>query len=256
MIDLDASIAEVALSLPAAQVRAIAGALAEHQHPSLAARAAIGTAVPTSVARTACEPMLVAWKGVGCEGREVSAALLASATVAERLRAEQHVEIVWTGPATAAVPVRATAYVLKDLIDDAKDDLLLVSFAAYKVPFLLDPLLAASARGVAIRFILESAVEAPEALTVDAKDAFRSLVAVASFLTWPAARRPPLPSGTARLHAKCAVADRAAALVTSANLTGHGLLENMELGLLVRGGSLPPRIATHWDALVARGDLS
>jgi phosphatidylserine/phosphatidylglycerophosphate/cardiolipin synthase-like enzyme len=57
------------------------------------------------------------------------------------------------------------------------------------------------------------------------------------------------------MHAKAAIADRSAALVTSANLTGHALDLNMELGLLVRGGSVPARLADHFNALFASGEL-
>jgi cardiolipin synthase A/B len=60
-----------------------------------------------------------------------------------------------------------------------------------------------------------------------------------------------LPAGTAALHAKAAIADSHTALVTSANLTGHGMNENMELGLIVRGGSVPRRLAAHFIQLMA-----
>ena len=43
------------------------------------------------------------------------------------------------------------------------------------------------------------------------------------------------------MHAKAAIADKRAALATSANLTGHALDLNMELGLIVRGGPVPAR---------------
>jgi phosphatidylserine/phosphatidylglycerophosphate/cardiolipin synthase-like enzyme len=59
-----------------------------------------------------------------------------------------------------------------------------------------------------------------------------------------------LPAGTAALHAKAAIADDHTALVTSANLTGHGMNENMELGLLVRGGPVPRRLAAHFAQLM------
>jgi len=57
------------------------------------------------------------------------------------------------------------------------------------------------------------------------------------------------------MHAKCAVADRRTELVTSANLTGAAMTDNMELGLVVRGGDVPKRIANHFDALVGSGTL-
>lgn len=44
--------------------------------------------------------------------------------------------------------------------------------------------------------------------------------------------------------------------MTSANLTGLGLDENIELGLLVRGGPTPRRIARYVRGLMAEGVLA
>lgn len=49
------------------------------------------------------------------------------------------------------------------------------------------------------------------------------------------------------LHAKTAIWDASAALVTSANFTGKALKQNMEFGLLVTGGPVPRRLAQHFD---------
>lgn len=69
---------------------------------------------------------------------------------------------------------------------------------------------------------------------------------------WPAARRPKDAKGRAGvLHAKCALADRRMLLVSSANLTESAMTSNIELGLLVRGGPLPDRVGTAFDALRA-----
>jgi cardiolipin synthase len=46
------------------------------------------------------------------------------------------------------------------------------------------------------------------------------------------------------------VADEAALLVSSANLTEYALNLNMELGLLVRGGDLPALVVGHLRRLV------
>ena len=51
------------------------------------------------------------------------------------------------------------------------------------------------------------------------------------------------------------MADRRALLVSSANLTAYALTLNMELGLLVRGGDLPGRVAGHFDRLIEAGVL-
>ena len=111
---------------------------------------------------------------------------------------------------------------------------------------------AAAERGVVIRLILESGEASGGTLTFDAAHAFASLRDRASFYVWPTEKRPVLERGRAVLHAKAAIADDHTALVTSANLTGHGIAENMELGLLVRGGPIPRRLRDHFRELMAR----
>ena len=57
------------------------------------------------------------------------------------------------------------------------------------------------------------------------------------------------------MHAKCVVADRAVALVTSANFTAAAQQRNFELGLLVRDLSLAGLVWDHFDALIRAGAL-
>jgi phosphatidylserine/phosphatidylglycerophosphate/cardiolipin synthase-like enzyme len=130
-----------------------------------------------------------------------------------------------------------------------------MSFAAYKVQAVLDALRSAANRRVVVRLVLESTEESRGKLSHDAKIAFDSLGDAVSFYVWPATVRPAVGTGIAAMHAKCAVADGAIAFVTSANLTGAALNANMELGLLVRGGDVPRRIAAHLRALMASGAL-
>lgn len=209
----------------------------------------------TSKARSLIGQLFTAWKADSeVPGRAVAGMLEAASGAAERLRSEQQLSVVWTGPPTGHVPVRATAMALLDLIADAKHELLLVSFAAYKVPVLVEAVAAAVERGVKVRFILDSSTEG--GLEVDAKLAFAALDGLATFYTWPLSRRPIHPSGNpAALHAKCAIADRSRAIVGSANLTGAALNINIELGLAVRRGPVPCRLADHFDALIAAGQL-
>jgi cardiolipin synthase A/B len=70
-------------------------------------------------------------------------------------------------------------------------------------------------------------------------------------LSWPLVRRP----GGASMHAKVIVVDEEAALVSSANATGHAMTRNLECGVLIRGGSVPQRIRRHVFSLVERGEL-
>jgi cardiolipin synthase len=130
-----------------------------------------------------------------------------------------------------------------------------VSFAAYRVDVVPTELAAAAERGVVIRLILESGETGGGTLTFDAAKAFEALGDGVTFYVWPTEKRPVLERGRASLHAKAAIADDHTAFVTSANLTGHDIAENMELGLLVRGGAIPRRLSEHFRELIADGTL-
>lgn len=69
---------------------------------------------------------------------------------------------------------------------------------------------------------------------------------------WPLEKRP----ASSRLHAKVAVADGELAFVTSANLTGYALDQNLEVGVLISGGQTPRRLKEHFHALIASGTLA
>jgi phosphatidylserine/phosphatidylglycerophosphate/cardiolipin synthase-like enzyme len=98
-------------------------------------------------------------------------------------------------------------------------------------------------------------VESKGKLLHDAKEAFDALGDAVSFYVWPAEQRVSRGGGHAAMHVKCAIADQHTAFVTSANLTGAAMTDNMELGLVVRGGDVPRRIAHHFGTLMNDGVL-
>ena len=53
-----------------------------------------------------------------------------------------------------------------------------------------------------------------------------------------------------RVRAKVAVADGKVCFITSANLTGHAMEQNMEAGVLLSGGQIPRLLHDHLQALV------
>lgn len=210
------------------------------------------TAVPTARFGVYAAALLDGWSS-DAPGPAIALALRTSAQTAAALRDESTIDIAWTGPVTREVPVRATRQVLLEVIRTATARLVLVSFAAYKVADISAALREASGRGVDVRLVLESAEKGK--LKVDAADAFRSLGNAVSVWMWPIDERPVLHDGTALVHAKAAVADSSAAFVTSANLTKRALDSNIELGLIVRGGAIPRRLAMHWRELMEQGIL-
>ena len=177
---------------------------------------------------------------------EIASALSAAAQTAERIENRTSLDILWTGPTTHAVSVRRTEQALCELVDSAKESLFVVSFVAYKVDKVYKAIDAAIERGVHVSFLTEAAKEHGGTLDVDPAEMLKGRFPRASFYRWE------VESGkTAAVHAKCAVADDDMALVTSANLTGAAMDNNMELGLLVKGGRAPVRLSNHLKALVA-----
>ena len=221
--------------------------------PSSRQRAALAGTVSSPRARVLVGRLLEAWEDTP-EVRPLNIAwgLRAAARVDDRHRREQTAELVWTGPAPRGTTLRRTDQALLDLIRTAERTLHLVTFAAYKVPVLKEAMLAAARRGVSITLVFES----PD--SSDGKTAFAGIGALGDELkelsdvyVWPLDRRPRDRSGRhGSLHAKFAVADETALLVSSANLTEYALSLNMELGLLIRGGDIPARVAGHLRRLI------
>ncbi len=168
-------------------------------------------------------------------------------------QAAVRVESVWSGPNTHRVPVRATAQVLLELINEAQHELLMLTYSAKPYPPVLEALAAAIARRVAVTVVVETLQGAGSALAgAEPAAAFASVRGV-SLWHWPVSRRA---EQGAKMHAKIAVADRRTLLVSSANLTASGATRNIEAGLLIRGGTAPARAAEHIAELRAAGVLA
>jgi phosphatidylserine/phosphatidylglycerophosphate/cardiolipin synthase-like enzyme len=183
-------------------------------------------------------------------------ALEAAGRTARQVSSRQTIELAWTGPSTAVVPVRRIDQALYELVAGATRELVVVSYAVFNVPQLVDGINAAAGRGVDILLILEFEGAEGEQ-TYDPLAALHGLTREAHVYYWPYAKRPSAGSEGRRgfIHVKAAVADEDAAMISSANLTAYGLGANMELGLIVRGDDIPRRIARHFRQLVQEGVL-
>lgn len=253
---LDSVIAAAAMALPEGQLNQLVRALETLGEPGPTTRAVLESSAVGSAARHHAESIAAAWtEQTEMTGSALALALRSAASATSVERAAERIEIAWTGPATPAVAMRRTESILLDLIRHARDELIVVSFAAYDVAEVVEALSSAAQRGVRISLLLESSAESKGRLSFDARNAFNALQGRVKFYCWPTNQRgaPGIHAGS--LHAKAVIADGARALVTSANLTGRALEANMELGLLVEGGSIPNRLAIHFKELVARGTL-
>jgi cardiolipin synthase A/B len=187
--------------------------------------------------------------------RAIAFALRSAAEASAIVRDEQRIEIAWTGPATEAVPLRRVDQVIYGMVESAKEEVLLVTYAAYKAERALKALRDATDRGVRVKLVIELAEESGGKISFDGLPAFRAAVPCAEVFYWPLDRRKRNAAGSyGVMHAKCLVADRGRAIVSSANLTDYALEANMELGLLV-GRAVAERLAQHFDQLIVRGEL-
>jgi phosphatidylserine/phosphatidylglycerophosphate/cardiolipin synthase-like enzyme len=252
MDDLSRAIEEAARVLPRSQVLMLAAEFERVPNPNPATSPRFVRLVPTPAFQEHTQRLLAAWSASrsALAGSAVALALRAAVRSVEAERESEDIEIVWTGPSSGEVPVRLTREALIDVIRAARDSLIVVSFAAYKVDLVLNELRAAVERKVDVSLVLETSETGGGTLTFDASHAFESLRGAASFYEWPEAKRPALEKGRASLHAKAAIADDDTAFVTSANLTGLAITSNMELGLLIRGGPVPRRLSAHFKQLI------
>lgn len=205
--------------------------------------------LPTPESAKAWEDVLAAWRTEWPEAPpEMLARFVRSVAYAtERAsRDSSRVDVVWTGPRTRT-PLRRTWRVLEELIEGARQDLLLVSYVVHTMPALVRKLDGALARGVRVSLLFERGERHGGSLSFDAAKKIKEALPGMNLLTWSD------PDG--RVHVKAVVADDSAALITSANLTGAAIYKNMELGVLIRGGSAPRRIREHFDRLLADGVL-
>jgi phosphatidylserine/phosphatidylglycerophosphate/cardiolipin synthase-like enzyme len=134
------------------------------------------------------------------------------------------------------------------MIDSAREEVVLASFATHDEPTIVAALRRAADRGVGITLLLERPQDNPGYSS--ARDPFATLPA--RRLVWSRPARPE----RAAMHAKVIVVDRRSCLVGSANLTGAAMERNLECGVLIRGGDQPAQIRDHLFALLDAGTFT
>jgi phosphatidylserine/phosphatidylglycerophosphate/cardiolipin synthase-like enzyme len=191
------------------------------------------------------------------DARTVAVALQSAALSEQTHRDSQSVELVWTGPDTEQTPFRRTEQAILQVLDAAKARITLVSFAVYRIPNVGKALVRAAKRGVRLTVIVETPdkVEGQgEYSTIQALG--QEVAACSTVYFWPKQNRPVGENHKVGiLHVKCAVADGEWLFLSSANLTQQAFTINMELGMLVRGGTMPRRVEEQFERLIQSGQL-
>ena len=165
--------------------------------------------------------------------------------------------LVTSSVAVSAHPFRRTEQAVLQVLDSAQERVTLVSYAVYRIPNVCEALVRAARRGVQINVI----VETPDKLEGENEySTLRALgddvAACSAVYFWPKEKRGQDDKGKVGiLHVKCAVADGEWLFLSSANLTQQAFTINMELGMLVRGGTMPSRVEQQFERLIQNGQL-
>jgi len=245
----------LASSLPATTVDSVAKAILKRGTVSL--RAEISKQVPHHHYRNLALAFVDCWRAEAADldAQVVAIALQTAALSEQRHRDSQTVELVWTGPDSEDSSFRRTEQAILQLLDSAQDRITLVSFAVYSIPNISKALVKAAQRGVKLTVIVETPDKLGGQNEYSTIRALGSEVeACASVFYWPKERRKVSDTNKPGiLHVKCAVADGEWLFLSSANLTQQAFTINMELGMLVRGGTMPKRVEQQFERLVSTG---
>jgi phosphatidylserine/phosphatidylglycerophosphate/cardiolipin synthase-like enzyme len=165
------------------------------------------------------------------------------------------IDPVWTSPEGCGLPIRQTAQVLLQLINNTQKELTLISFAVYKIPEIVEALIKALDRGVSLRLI----VEIPESnkISFGINTALgNKIINRADIFIWQKNHRPQNAQGKyGSLHIKGLISDLEYLFITSANLTEYALTLNLEMGLLIKNQSLAKQINDQFNQLILNSIL-
>lgn len=168
-------------------------------------------------------------------------------------------ELVLSGPEVSGVPTQDTAAAFQMLVQEAEEEVLLVGYVIYDGALIFKPLADKfrDAPGLKVIFCFDIPRRPGDASPYN--EIVHRFAREFREKHWPWPHLPELyydpralaSTGEIRasLHAKCAVVDRKAALITSANFTEAAHKRNIELGLLVRHAPIAERIAGYFRGL-------
>lgn len=247
----------LASSLPTSTAETVATAILTSSTSSL--KAEIAKRVPHHQHRDQVLAFIDNWQDEASDldASVVGIALQTAALSEQKHRDSQSVELAWTGPDGGGIAFRRTEQAILQILDSAKERITLVSFAVYSIPNIAKSLVKAAQRGVKLTVIVETPDKLGGENEYSTLRALGSEVeACSSVYYWPKEKRKLSETNKPGiLHVKCAVADGEWLFLSSANLTQQAFTINMELGMLVRGGTMPRRVEKQFERLIQKKTL-
>ena len=173
---------------------------------------------------------------------------------------EEVIDLVLSGPDSAEIASRDTLVVVDELFSQATQSVMVVGYAVHQGETVFESLAKNMIKKPALAVEMFLNIQRPPGNSDSERELVDSFLGRLKREQWP--QSAPLPaiyyfpasldhcSATrASLHAKCIVADRAIAWISSANFTAAAHKRNIEVGVLLRMKSIAQRLAAHFDFL-------
>ncbi len=253
------------LRIPAHDLRALAAALRSGRLGDPFTELAVARFVRTDVVRDAA----LALQQLNQAGSSAAAiAIMLDVLVREReLRhsAETAIDLVSTGPETAAVANRDTRVVVSELFAGAQTSVVVVGYAVHQGKQVFRALAERMEQvtNLAVRMYLDVQRSMNDTSLPD--EVLRRFAHRFRTQEWPGTRLPevfydprslePDPAQRCSLHAKCIVIDRCVSFISSANFTGAAQLRNIEVGVIIRSKPVSEQLTNHFESLALAGML-
>jgi cardiolipin synthase A/B len=244
--------------MPADQIDALSLEIGHSDVPLSEARVQTLLELVPETWRVHVSALIKLWRrGLGpSQPKDLELILRTSGRAYRAATAQEKVELAWTGPTSLQSSFRRTDQVWRDVILEASRTLWIATYATFPGSEVNDAIEEALRKSVQVNLIVERPEDNPN-LTVTGINRFSDRIRTESrFWSWAVDRRPGAASGqNSSMHAKCVIADKRMAFVTSANLTDAAMVRNVEVGMLVTGGSLPRRLVECFESMLTVGDL-
>jgi phosphatidylserine/phosphatidylglycerophosphate/cardiolipin synthase-like enzyme len=176
----------------------------------------------------------------------------------------QILDLVLSGPEVPGITTADTLTTVRTLVAEARREIFMIGYAVHHARTIFEPLAARMAKdNLRVVFCIEIGRGISDT-SLDSEIVHRFAHEFRE-KHWPWPNLPALyydprslspdPLQRSSLHAKCVIADRTKAIITSANFTEAAWLRNIEVGVVVKHEPLVSRLADYVEGLITKGFL-
>jgi len=173
----------------------------------------------------------------------------------------QILDLVLSGPELPGITTADTLTTVRTLIAEARREVFMIGYTVHNAKTIFEPLASRMAEdNLRVVFCIEIGRSMGDS-SLDSEIVHRFAHEFRE-KHWPWPNLPDLyydprslspdPLRRSSLHAKCVIADRTRAIITSANFTEAAWLRNVEIGMVVKHESIVSRLADYVDGLIAK----